>query len=367
MKRHGNLFSKIIDIENIRLAEKLAAKGKRNQRQVRKFEENLEEKLVKIQQLLANKNFHTAAYRKKTIYEPKKREISILPYSPDRIVQHALINVLEPIWEGMMIADSYACLKKRGLHAGSKRTMDFVRKHTWCGKCDVSKFYYSIHHDKLIAILERKIKDKNVMYLLKDIIDSTPGNIGLPIGNITSQWFGNIYLNELDTYIKQTLHWKDGYIRYCDDFIFTADSKEEIWKVMLAARKFIETECGMKLSKFTVFPLSHGVDFLGYRHFKGGYILLRKSTSKRVKKKLKAIPYELKHRHMDAQHAESVVASYKGWLRWANTHNLSIATQIIDLEKMVKEAKDHAQIRRLRQEGCVLADKKNIGTDRQGS
>lgn len=227
VRKYNNLWDKIISIDNLELAFQRAKKGKTSYRAVKKFEENKEQNLKLIQESLINKTFKTSKYFSKTIYEPKERIIYILPFYPDRIVQHALINVLEPIFVNMFIKDSYACIKDRGLHKGSLRTTEYVKRNKYCLKCDIRKFYPSINQDILFKLIKRKIKCKNTLWLIEDIIYSFDGGYNVPIGNLTSQWFGNFYMHELDRYVKEELKIKD-YIRYCDDFCLFSNSKQEL-------------------------------------------------------------------------------------------------------------------------------------------
>ena len=332
MKRYGNLYSKIINIDNIKLAYIKARKGKRWQNTIKKFELNLEDNLKKIQEILTNKTYKTSEYIIKTIYEPKERLIYKLPFSPDRIVQHAIMNIIEPIWESFFISDSYACRKNKGIHSGSRKTMEFIRRNRYCLKCDISKFYPSINHDVLYKIICRKIKDKDVLLIFKNIIDSIGEKTNVPIGNYTSQWMGNLYLNELDQRVKHTYKIKD-YIRYCDDFLLFSNDKIELKNILIDMEKYIFDELKLKLSKKDIFPVSRGVDFLGYRHFKE-YILLRKSTTKRVKKRLKRLPYLYKKGDITKEQYRSSLASTNGWLKWANSYNLR---QKLNIDSLLKE------------------------------
>jgi retron-type reverse transcriptase len=200
MKRYGNLFEKISGKENLYQAYLHAKKGKTWQNTIHIFEDRLEDNINKIRDLLINKTFATSKYSVFTIHEPKERLIYRLPFNPDRVVQHALMDVIEPIWDKLFIFDSYACRKGKGIHAGSRRTMEFIREvgaGGYCLKMDCSKFYASINHDKLYDIVQHKIKCPDTLWLLKDIIYSIPGETNIPIGNYTSQWLGNLYLNEL--------------------------------------------------------------------------------------------------------------------------------------------------------------------------
>jgi len=326
MKRHGNLFNQIVTIENLELAYKKAKLGKSKKTSVIRFALNPEERLAFIRESLVNKTFSTSSYTVKQIYEPKERTIYVLPFAPDRIVQHAVMNILEPIWDNLFIHDSYACRVGKGIHKGSTRTMEFVRKYKYCLKCDVSKFYPSIKHDILFKVIQKKIKCKDTLELLRNIIYSVDG---VPIGNYTSQWFGNIYLNELDTYLKQDNHVK-GYIRYCDDFLLFHNDKRYLKELSFKIQDFIWNTLRLVLSKCDLFPIKRGVDFLGYRHFPF-HILMRKATVKRVKKRLAELPKLFKTGKINLESYISSIASTNGWLMWANSFNLRNKLNIGDL------------------------------------
>lgn len=203
MKRKGNLWTKIIDKSNLYLAFEKAKRHKSWQRKVKIIEANLDYYIEKLQNDLITGQYKTAEYKLKTIYEPKKRDIYILPFYPDRIVHHAIMNVLEPIWDNRFIYNSYACRKNKGQHKGSIKCMEYTRKFKYCLKCDISKFYPSINHRLLKKVIRKKIKCKKTLNLLDEIIDSVDTPTNVPIGNYLSQWFGNLYLNELDVFLKQ--------------------------------------------------------------------------------------------------------------------------------------------------------------------
>ena len=334
MKKYGNLFKKIVTTENIHIAYCKARKGKLKQKKIQDFEKNLDINIENIRKSLIDRTFHTSRYRTKIIHEPKERTIFILPFAPDRIVQHSLMNILEPIWDKMMIHNNFACRVGKGIHAGSRKTMEYVRKNSYCLKCDISKFYPSVNHDILYDILQRKIKCIDTLWLIKDIIYSYTGNgNNIPIGNYTSQWFGNMYLNELDTYVKHELRCKD-YLRYCDDFCLFHNDKKILNEAAKSIESFLLTNLNLKFSKCDLFPVSHGVDFLGYRHFRK-YILLRKSTAKRVKKRLARLPQLLKKGKVTKEQAESSIASTWGWLKWADTYNFRLSLDIDNLRQVI--------------------------------
>ena len=321
-------------MDNLKLAYQKAAKGKHWQRKIQCYDKDPDRWLGQLKETLESGNYHTSAYHTKKIYEPKERTIYILPFFPDRVAQHAIMNVIEPIWGKLLITDSYACIKGRGQHAGSRRCMEMVRRNPYCLKCDISKFYPSIHHATLKKIIQKKIKDEKLLVLMDEIIDSTDTETNVPIGNYMSQWFGNLYLNELDTTVKNVLHVKD-YIRYCDDFCFFG-TKEELKRIRDWLPSYLDETLHLKLSKCDLFPVSHGVDFLGYRHFPR-YILVRKRTAKRIAKNLKAVMHDLRRGSITKDQAIAKVASAKGWIKHANAYHFTVKNHIQELWEEVTE------------------------------
>jgi len=334
-QRHGNLFSSIVDSDNLRQAHARARKGKSAMLNVIDFDRNIEGNLKRIRQSLMDKTFTTSKYQEKLIHIPKQRTIYVLPFKPDRIVQHALMRVVEPIWDKLMISDSYACRTGKGQHTASKRTMEFVRQYKYCLQADISKFYPSIDQAVLADIVRQKIKCKDTLWLIDDIIYSFPGEKNVPIGNYTSQWFGNLYLHELDRTVKH-VYKIPAYLRYCDDFCLFSDDKRQLQELKETIREFLAERLKLTYSFAEVFPTKHGVDFLGYRHFPKGYILLRKSTAQRVKRRLKLLPKLLALGKVTPEQYRSSLASTRGWLKWANTHNLQVATCLDRLEGKLK-------------------------------
>lgn len=286
MKSYSNLWEEFVSKENFELAYKNAIKGKSKQKQVREFKKSKEVNLEAIRQLVISGRFHTSKYRQMIIYEPKERIIYKLPFSPDRIVQHAIMNILKPIMRNLFIKDTYACIEGRGQHRASKRCSEFVRRNSYCVQGDCRKFYPSIDHKILSAMLHRIIKDDRFMAILDDIIFSFEGGKNCPIGNYCSQWFGNFYLSKLDNFVKHELKIKD-YERFCDDFLMLGNDKKYLNYCMERVRSFLHEELLLECSKLELFKTKQGVDFCGYRHF-GKYVLLRKSTAKRDKKKIRA-------------------------------------------------------------------------------
>lgn len=331
MRRHGNLWHLVIDPENIEEAYRKAKQGKTWQQTVQRVEHRKQEIMDTIRASLVDRTFTTSEYRVKTVREPKERTIYVLPFAPDRIVQHAVMNVVSPIWDRKFDHDSHACRPGRGQHSASQRVMQFARRYRYALQGDIRRFYPSIHHDTLIEIIHRKIKDANVLWLLEDIIRSFPGGRNVPIGNLTSQWLGNLYMNEFDRFVRHDLK-PGGYVRYNDDFLLFGNDKNRLRESLERSREFLADRLKLTLSKERVYPVSRGVDFVGYRHFPG-YVLIRKSTARRVRQRIRHLRYEMATGQIAPERARSVVASTLGWLRWANAYNLRRALGIDTLQE----------------------------------
>lgn len=330
MKRHGNLWDAVTHPDNIAEAYRRAKKGKSWQRHVKDFELDVPGNLLRIQKLLCTGVYSTSSYRTKTVYEPKKRDIYVLPFYPDRVVQHALLQILVPIWDALMIPDSYACRTGRGMHDASRKTMQYVRKYRYCFKADISKFYPSVNHTILLHVLERKIKCKRTLTLLENIVRSYPGESNVPIGNYTSQWFGNLYMNELDQWLLHT-HKVKAYVRYCDDFVVFSNDKAELQKLQQLVKAFLKEHLKLQFSKWSVFPVTQGVDFVGYRHFPNK-VLLRTSTARRAKKRMQTLLPRFSRGELTLDQCRSSIASTEGWIKWACTYNLRAALQLRELK-----------------------------------
>ena len=242
MKRIGNLFDQIISIENLRLADEKARKGKLRSYGVRVHDKNREANILALHEKLKNGTFKTSKYHIFTIYEPKEREIYRLPYYPDRILHHAIMNVLEPIWVSIFNKNTYSCIKNRGIHKCAKDLQQALKKDPdgtrYCLKIDISKFYPSINHDVLKGIVRQKIKDKRLLALLDEIIDSVDDEKGVPIGNYLSQYFANLVLAYFDHWLKETKRVK-YYWRYADDIVILAPNKEYLHALLCDIRVYL--------------------------------------------------------------------------------------------------------------------------------
>jgi RNA-directed DNA polymerase len=310
MKRINNLYDSIISIENLKLADKKARKGKTKNKGVIEHDKMQVENILNLHLALKNKTFSTSEYSTFKIYEPKERLIFSLRYYPDRIVHHAIMNILEPIFLNIFTANSFSCIKGRGIHGAAnavKKTLKDVDNTTYCLKLDIKKFYPSVNHDILKLILRRKFKDKDLLWLLDEIIDSTDG---IPIGNYTSQYFANLYLTYFDHWLKEEKKVK-YYFRYADDMVIFSSDKEYLHKLLADIIKYLDVELALTVKdNYQVFPVAaRGVDFVGYV-FYHTHILLRKSIKKRFGKMMK---YNCNKQSF---------ASYNGWVKYCNGKHL---------------------------------------------
>ena len=343
MKRHGDeLYDMIVSRDNVERALHNAAQGVRNRPAVQRCLDNADDAVSDICRMLSNGEFHTGEYRTRTIYEPKERQIHILPFFPDRVVQHALVDVVAPaVWEPTFIFDSYACRKGKGQTRGVLRAAQFVRRYDFDWKYDIRSFYHSIDHEILKTLIGRKIKGRRTLGLCFDIIDSwheSPGK-GCPIGNLTSQWFGNVYMNALDHFAKEELGIK-AYVRYCDDFHVFGDDKSLMrwWDACISA--FVGDELRLEFSKHNLSRTKDGCDFLGYRMFPDK-ILVRRSTARRIRRRIDGIRRIVggaealgKGRLLSMLGS---VASASGVLRHAQAHNLAVSMKLKELQHELTE------------------------------
>lgn len=290
MKRHHSLFEKIVTFENLLLAAKKAMRGKKLKAPVAKFYFHLEKEVIRLERELSAGTYCPGPFHQFEIHEPKLRTIHSSVFS-DRVVHNAICNVIEPIFERRLIADSYACRHGKGTHSAVKRVQEFSRRYDYFLKCDVKKYFESIDHVALKMLLRRLFKDRRLLSLLDLIIDhqppSAPHGKGIPIGNLTSQHFANFYLGELDHFIKERLG-RHGYVRYMDDFICFAHTKEELHETLFQIREFLEHKLRLQLKEKVVriAPVTEGVPFLGFRIFRET-IRLQRANLVRVRRKIR--------------------------------------------------------------------------------
>lgn len=307
MKRHGNLYAKIISIENLEAADIIAQRGKSKQKGVIEHNKNRELEIIALNLSLKNKTYKTGRYSNFTLKEPKVRKISRLPYYPSRIVHWAIMLQVEAILVNSFISQTYSCIKSRGILKCSNTLTEYLqhRDSIYCLKIDIRKFYQSINKDILKYKLRQIFKDEELLWLLNEIIDSYPD--GCPLGNLLSQYFGNIYLNEFDHWLKDK---KLKTLRYCDDIVILHHNKYYLQSLRRQIQEYLLINLKLTLSNYQVFPIkSRGIDYVGYVHFK---------THKRLRKSIKKRFVCMTKYHFNNQS----FAGYNGWLVNCNAINL---------------------------------------------
>lgn len=315
-KRINNIYPRIYNEANIELADNKARKCKRTRYGVRKHDEYRELENLVLHIMLRDGTYKTSRYTTYKIYEPKERIIFRLPYYPDRITHHAIMNIMEPIWVKIFTRDTYSCIKGRGIHALLKKLRGDLNKDKqgtkYYLKMDIKKFYPSINHSILKQIIRKKLKDKCLLALLDEIIDSADG---VPIGNYLSQFFANLYLAYFDHWVKEELKVK-YYYRYADDIVLLSDSKQQLRNWLLAIKIYLRVVLDLRLKdNYQIFPVdSRGVDFVGYVCYHN-YTKLRKSIKKKM---LRTISND----KQDKATLDRKLASYFGWLKYCNSKNL---------------------------------------------
>jgi RNA-directed DNA polymerase len=310
MKRIGNLYKDICSIENLNLADAIARKGKSKQYGIQAHDLNREANIQALHESLINKTYRTSVYTTFKVYEPKEREVYRLPYFPDRIAHHAVMNVLEPIFCSTFTSDSYSCIKGKGIHGaarGVKQALQNVTGTTYCLKLDIKKFYPSIDHAILKALLRRKFKDHDLLWLLDEIIDSADG---VPIGNYLSQYFANFYLTYFDHWLKEVKQVR-YYFRYADDLVILHNEKSYLHTLLNEISSYLNDKLNLTVKKnYQVFPVeSRGIDFVGYR-FYHSHTLLRKSIKQNFARMIARRPNRMS------------IASYYGWCVHADCGHL---------------------------------------------
>ena len=315
MKRAGNLWNQITDLENIKLAHRQAKRGKSFYSEVKMVDANIDKYAQEIQHLLISKQFTTSKYEIEERFDGRKvRTIHKLPYYPDRIVQHALLTIVGPIITRSFIRDTYQSIVGRGTSDAANRVKKLIRSAdcpAYAIKMDIQKYYPSVDNNVLKQEIRRKIKCKDTLWLIDDIVDSMRG---LPIGNYTSQHFGNLYLNRLDWVVKQQYR-PMAYFRYCDDIVFMDNSTE---KLLFVKAKIIERLEGLKLTikpNWVMYDVAKdGVDFVGYV-FRPKFTRLRSTIARNFKANCKRIRNNITR--LDRSYALSSLMAYKGWVKTA--------------------------------------------------
>lgn len=330
MKTYKNLYPQIIAFDNLYLAFKRAARGKRKRVDVARFELDLEDNLFTLQEELETLTYTPGAYRNFQILDPKPRLISAAPFR-DRVVHHALCQVIEPIYEARFIQDTYACRRGKGTHATIRRAQQVARRYPYVLQCDLREFFPSIDHAILQERFARLIRDRRVLWLIEQILISGaavhqeshqpfffPGDDllaatrrrGLPIGNLTSQFWANVYLDPLDQFVKRGLKCA-GYVRYVDDFLlFGSDKralhhhKQEIIEFLASLRQRLHE------NRAAVFPTQTGIPFLGW-HIYPDHLRLKRRNGIAFQRRFARMRRLLASRQISLERVQS---SVQGWI-----------------------------------------------------
>lgn len=329
MRRHSDLFETICSFENLLSAWDKACRGKRSRRDVARFGHRIETELPALRAELLDGTYAPGPYRMFTVHDTKPRIISAAPFR-DRVVHHALCNVIEPIFERRFIFDSYASRKGKGSHAALDRLTSFMRSADYCLKLDIRRYFPSVDHGILMALLRQKVGCGPTLDLVATIIEHGPLEVGpvvwapaddllsplsrrtgLPLGNQTSQFFGNVYLDPLDHFAKEALGCR-RYIRYVDDIAVLDDDKERLWQIRDAVREFAVGRLRLDLHprKQSVAPVTSGVDFLGWRVFPD-HRLLRRANGVRFSRMMRRMQQEFR---CGRTNGESVGRRILGWI-----------------------------------------------------
>lgn len=342
MKRIGNLYDKIISIDNLRLADQKARRGKHRSYGVIRHDRNREANLIALHEALLTKTYRTSPYEVFKVFEPKERLIYRLPYYPDRIVHHAIMNVLEPIWVSVFTHNTFSCVKNRGIEGCARSVERHIRKYAgrplYVLKIDLKKFYPSMPHDTIKKAVRWKIKDKSLLWLIDEIIDSvngTPHPIregevcdgeSLPIGNYLSQYLANLVLAIFMHLCNE--EWKIDVDEYADDFTFYSDNKNRLRKLFHAKiRPYLEDVLGLKVKdNWQIFPIAknskdkHGraLDFVGYKFYREQK-LIRKSIKQNF---CRTVARLNKRPNIAFADYKQRVASWLGWAQHSNSRHL---------------------------------------------
>ncbi|MFM7527337.1 MAG: reverse transcriptase domain-containing protein [Nodosilinea sp.] len=348
MKRHGYLWEGIIDFANLLAAARQAQKGRRMRDNILRFNYNLESELLQLRQELISQTYSPGPYTTFQVREPKARLISAAPYR-DRVIHHALCNVILPIFEATFIRDSYANRLGYGSHRALKRFIEFSRSSRYILQCDVRKYFPSIDHALLKEMIRRKIKCPPTLWLIDRIIDASndqelvidyfPGDDlltpiqrrrGLPIGNLTSQFFANIYLNSLDHLVKEQLRIAK-YLRYVDDFALFADDRDTLVTARLALEAHLaKLRLRIHPIKSQLFETSRGPTFVGFRVCPDR-VRVRSASLRRGRYRLKRYQRQYAQHDLSFEQLTQAIRSWAAHLKHADTWHLraDIFTQLV--------------------------------------
>lgn len=316
-----------------------ARKCKRYRPDVLEFEANREDNLLHAIEVLKDGTYQPGEYRVFKVWEPKERIIMALPFF-DRVIQHMIVNFIEPIFEKRFLFHSYACRKGKGVHEASKTLSKWLYelevvqgKKIYAIKGDIHQYFQSVSHDILKAEIRRYISDKALLKILDRIIDHNgifPPGVGIPVGNLTSQLFANVYLNKLDQFVKHELKVK-YYVRYMDDFIILSEDPAELRRILAIIEEFLRRESRLELNpKTTILAAKNGINFVGYIHYKD-----HKKIKKDAKRRLKKLLNAFETGEVELEYFDRSIESRLGHMEHADTYNY-----IRETKEFVKELKE---------------------------
>lgn len=349
MKRFGHLWAQVTDFSNLLQAARQAQRSKRFRENVLEFNYQLEQSLQDLQQSLLDKTYTPGNYKTFRIFDPKPRLISAAPYR-DRVVHHALCNIIIPIFERGFIPDTYANRFGYGTHRALKRFTQFARSSRYILQCDVRKYFPSIDHEILKTQIRHRIKCKDTLWLIDAIIDRSneqepvlhyfPGDDlltptlrrhGLPIGNLTSQFFANVYLNQFDHFVKEQLR-IHKYLRYVDDFVLFSDEREQLASARPAIENYLAT-LRLKIHpiKSQLFETCYGANFVGFRVLPTGTtfprricIRVRNDNLRRARRRLHRLKQAYDQASISITHLTQRLQSWNAHLLHGNTYQLRL-------------------------------------------
>lgn len=338
-----SLYERIYDTKNLEESYKRTQSGNRKYRkEAIYFAMSKERKLRDLKKELKDKTYRPGSYIEFYVYEPKKRLVHA-PHIRDKIVQFSIHTVIQGIYRSVFIKDSYACLEEKGTHEAVHRIQHYMRLAQWkyeepyIVKIDVRKFFYSINRDILKTIYRKKIpeSEQDFLRILDMIVDSSPeGERGLPLGNVTSQDFANIYLNEVDQFCKRYLGLK-WYVRYMDDICIIVKDRETARDVLAKIRTYVKDHLDLELNEKThIYPLAQGINTLGFR-IHTTHLEVRNSSKAAMKRRIKKIDEKVQSGRLTKKQAQQAVNAWLGHARHSNSYNLA---------KKIFEKYDYIQI-----------------------
>jgi RNA-directed DNA polymerase len=332
-RRVGDLFEQVASLGNLFAAAKKALRGRGLEMPAVAFAADLETEVVALAHELRSASYRPGAYHYFEIFEPKRRLVAAAPFR-DRVVHHAICRVIEPIWERRFIADNYACRPGKGTHAAMRRARVLARQHPWALSCDIQQYFPSVSHEVLMSTITRVIADERLLRLIRLILAShvsaaggcgrevrpecelggACGGTGLPIGNLTSQFFANVMLDPFDHFVTEVVR-PSGYVRYMDDFLVFGQSRGELRAIGTRLRdRLAGLELAIHPDKYRLIRTASGVDFVGFTVFADGRIRLREKSLKNFRRRYRRLLAGVQRGHVKPA---SVTASVKSWVAHA--------------------------------------------------